>query len=153
MKQEVRDRFSGAVESFTRRNGSSSGLHGDHQPRHRSSENVTPSKDAVSKILKNLTFTFLHIIVVMLLHLTINMGNVTLFRCMVSQIEGGYHEMEAAQKEQSWEAAADQVHLVSLQSGWVQEVVAYQQILLLLLHKGFILNLVLSQNHHLSRVL
>ncbi|KAL7602320.1 casein kinase 1-like protein 10 [Lactuca sativa] len=46
VKQEVRDRFSGAVESFTRRNGSSSGLHGD-QSRHRSSENVTPSKDAV----------------------------------------------------------------------------------------------------------
>ncbi|KAL4590543.1 hypothetical protein LXL04_003475 [Taraxacum kok-saghyz] len=38
------DRFSGAVESFTRRNGSSSGWHGD-QSRHRSSENVTPSKD------------------------------------------------------------------------------------------------------------
>ncbi|KAI3523895.1 hypothetical protein L2E82_04094 [Cichorium intybus] len=44
VKQEVRDRFSGAVESFTRRNGSSSGLHGDSS-RHRSSENVTPSKD------------------------------------------------------------------------------------------------------------
>nr|KAJ0190026.1 hypothetical protein LSAT_V11C800407360 [Lactuca sativa] len=68
VKQEVRDRFSGAVESFTRRNGSSSGLHGDHQPRHRSSENVTPSKDAVSKNKKILTFTFLPI-KAMFLHL------------------------------------------------------------------------------------
>ncbi|CAI9280566.1 unnamed protein product [Lactuca saligna] len=50
VKQEVRDRFSGAVESFIRRNGSSSGLHGDHQSRHRSSENVTPSKDALKSL-------------------------------------------------------------------------------------------------------
>ena len=28
--QEIRDRFSGAVEAFTRRNNSSSGLHADH---------------------------------------------------------------------------------------------------------------------------
>nr|GEV29131.1 casein kinase 1-like protein 10 [Tanacetum cinerariifolium] len=44
VKKEVRDRFSGAVETFTRRNVSSSGLHTDH-PRHRSSEHVTSSKD------------------------------------------------------------------------------------------------------------
>ncbi|KAI3707727.1 hypothetical protein L6452_26356 [Arctium lappa] len=44
VRQEVRDRFSGAVEALTRRNGSGSGLHNDH-PRHRSSEHVTSSKD------------------------------------------------------------------------------------------------------------
>ncbi|KAK4427818.1 Casein kinase-like protein 10 [Sesamum alatum] len=44
VKQEVRDRFSGAVEAFARRNSPGAGLHGDHS-RHRSSENVTSSKD------------------------------------------------------------------------------------------------------------
>ncbi|GJX16033.1 hypothetical protein Tco_0216865 [Tanacetum coccineum] len=44
VKKEVRDRFSGAVETFTRWNLSSSGLHTNH-PRHRSSEHVTSSKD------------------------------------------------------------------------------------------------------------
>ncbi|KAL5781691.1 hypothetical protein ACOSP7_006720 [Xanthoceras sorbifolium] len=42
--QEVRDRFSGAVEAFTRRNGPGHNLHGDHS-RHRSSEDVPSSKD------------------------------------------------------------------------------------------------------------
>lgn len=50
MKPEVRDRFSGTVEAFSRRNVSSSGLHGDHS-RHRSSEHATPSKDLVSLLL------------------------------------------------------------------------------------------------------
>ncbi|PIN20223.1 Casein kinase (serine/threonine/tyrosine protein kinase) [Handroanthus impetiginosus] len=44
VRQEVRDRFSGAVEAFARRNGSSAVLHGDHL-RHRSSEDVPSSKD------------------------------------------------------------------------------------------------------------
>ncbi|KAL0414297.1 UNVERIFIED_CONTAM: Casein kinase-like protein 11 [Sesamum radiatum] len=44
VKQEVRDRFSGAVEAFARRNSSGPGLHGDHS-RHRSSEDVPSSKD------------------------------------------------------------------------------------------------------------
>jgi casein kinase 1 epsilon len=43
--QEIRDRFSGAVEAFARRNGSGHGLHGDHS-RHRSSDDVPSSKDA-----------------------------------------------------------------------------------------------------------
>ncbi|KAI3469785.1 hypothetical protein Pfo_026448 [Paulownia fortunei] len=42
VRQEGRDRFSGAVEAFARRNGA--GLHGDHS-RHRSSEEVPSSKD------------------------------------------------------------------------------------------------------------
>lgn len=46
VRQEVRDRFSGAVEAFARRNGSSTGLHGDHL-RHRTSEDVPSSKDVV----------------------------------------------------------------------------------------------------------
>ncbi|CAK8572108.1 unnamed protein product [Lathyrus sativus] len=41
---EVRDRFSGAVEAFARRNVSGHGLHGDH-PRHRSKDDVPSSKD------------------------------------------------------------------------------------------------------------
>ncbi|XP_011091295.1 casein kinase 1-like protein 11 isoform X2 [Sesamum indicum] len=44
VKQEVRDRFSGAVEAFARRNSSGPGLHGDHL-RHKSSEDVPSSKD------------------------------------------------------------------------------------------------------------
>lgn len=44
--QEIRDRFSGAVEAFSRRNGSGHGLHGD-QSRHRSSDDVPSSKDVV----------------------------------------------------------------------------------------------------------
>ncbi|KAK6161256.1 hypothetical protein DH2020_004644 [Rehmannia glutinosa] len=43
VKQEVRDRFSGAVEAFARRKGSGAGWHGDHS-RHRS-EDVPSSKD------------------------------------------------------------------------------------------------------------
>ncbi|KAL0456975.1 UNVERIFIED_CONTAM: Casein kinase-like protein 11 [Sesamum latifolium] len=44
VKPEVRDRFSGAVEAFARRNSSGAGLHGDHL-RHRSSEDMPSSKD------------------------------------------------------------------------------------------------------------
>ncbi|KHG25498.1 hypothetical protein F383_02331 [Gossypium arboreum] len=43
--QEIRERFSGAVEAFARRNVSGHGLHGD-QSRHRSSDDVPSSKDA-----------------------------------------------------------------------------------------------------------
>ncbi|XP_042516297.1 casein kinase 1-like protein 10 isoform X3 [Macadamia integrifolia] len=42
--QEIRDRFSGAVEAFARRNTSVSGLHGDHS-KHKNSEDVPSSKD------------------------------------------------------------------------------------------------------------
>ncbi|XP_058770745.1 casein kinase 1-like protein 10 [Vicia villosa] len=41
---EVRDRFSGAVEAFARRNVSGHGLHGDHS-RHRSKDDGPSSKD------------------------------------------------------------------------------------------------------------
>ncbi|KAF2285478.1 hypothetical protein GH714_004775 [Hevea brasiliensis] len=41
--QEIRDRFSGAVEAFARRNGSGHALHGDHS-RHRSTDDVPSSK-------------------------------------------------------------------------------------------------------------
>ncbi|KAI3459524.1 hypothetical protein Pfo_016187 [Paulownia fortunei] len=44
VRQEVRDRFSGSMEAFARRNGSSAGLHGDNS-RHRSSEDVPSTKD------------------------------------------------------------------------------------------------------------
>ncbi|XP_057783515.1 casein kinase 1-like protein 10 isoform X2 [Salvia miltiorrhiza] len=43
VKHEIRDRLSGAMEAFGRRNGSSAGLHGDNS-RNRSDE-VPPSKD------------------------------------------------------------------------------------------------------------
>ncbi|KAJ0672807.1 hypothetical protein HanOQP8_Chr13g0501331 [Helianthus annuus] len=43
VKPEVRDGFSGTVESFARRTG----LHGEYS-RHRSSEHATPSKEMVS---------------------------------------------------------------------------------------------------------
>ncbi|KAA8543385.1 hypothetical protein F0562_021120 [Nyssa sinensis] len=42
--QEIRDKFSGTVEAFSRRNASGSGRHGD-QSRHRTSEDVPSSKD------------------------------------------------------------------------------------------------------------
>ncbi|KAL3531215.1 hypothetical protein ACH5RR_010537 [Cinchona calisaya] len=42
--QDIRDRFSGAVEAFSRRNASSSGRHGEQHLRHRS-EDVPSSKD------------------------------------------------------------------------------------------------------------
>ncbi|KAL2508669.1 casein kinase I [Forsythia ovata] len=44
VRQEIQDRFSGAVEAFAKRNGSTAGLHGDPL-RHRSSEGVPSSKD------------------------------------------------------------------------------------------------------------
>lgn len=44
--QEIRERLSGAVEAFARRNGSGHGLPGDHS-RHRSSDDVPSSKDVV----------------------------------------------------------------------------------------------------------
>ncbi|GLT42144.1 hypothetical protein SLA2020_161630 [Shorea laevis] len=44
--QEIRDRFSGAVESFARRNGSGHGLHGDYL-RQRLSDDVPSSKDQI----------------------------------------------------------------------------------------------------------
>lgn len=48
MRQEIKDRFSGAVEAFTRRNVSGTGLQGDHLRHHRSSDDVPASKDVVS---------------------------------------------------------------------------------------------------------
>ncbi|XP_009612125.1 casein kinase 1-like isoform X1 [Nicotiana tabacum] len=42
--QDIRDRFSGAVEAFSRRNTSAAGRHGEHS-RHRTSEDVPSSKD------------------------------------------------------------------------------------------------------------
>ncbi|CAH2080472.1 unnamed protein product [Thlaspi arvense] len=44
VRQEIRDKFSGAVEGFARRSGSGSGLRGEHS-RYRSSEDVPSSKD------------------------------------------------------------------------------------------------------------
>ncbi|CAN4120547.1 unnamed protein product [Withania somnifera] len=44
-RQESKDRISGAVEAFTRRKVSGSGLQGDHLRHHRSSEDVPSSKD------------------------------------------------------------------------------------------------------------
>lgn len=48
VRQEIKDRFSGAVEAFTRRNVSGTGLQGDHLRHHRSSDDVPSSKDVVS---------------------------------------------------------------------------------------------------------
>ncbi|XP_028122914.1 casein kinase 1-like protein 11 [Camellia sinensis] len=42
--QEIRDRFSGAVEAFTRRNTSGVRLHGDHS-KHKASDDVPSSKE------------------------------------------------------------------------------------------------------------
>ncbi|XP_022873510.1 casein kinase 1-like protein 11 [Olea europaea var. sylvestris] len=42
--QDIRDRFSGAVEAFSRRNPAGSGRHGEHS-RHRASEDAPSSKD------------------------------------------------------------------------------------------------------------
>ncbi|CAA0832187.1 casein kinase I [Striga hermonthica] len=42
--QDIRDRFSGAVEAFSRRNATSSGRHGETS-RHRTSEDIPSSKD------------------------------------------------------------------------------------------------------------
>ncbi|KAK4351672.1 hypothetical protein RND71_030985 [Anisodus tanguticus] len=42
--QDIRDRFSGAVEAFSRRNASGTGRHGEHS-RHKTSEDMTSSKD------------------------------------------------------------------------------------------------------------
>lgn len=47
--QEIRDRFSGAVEAFARRNGSGHALHGD-QSRYRSIDDVPSSKDVVCTV-------------------------------------------------------------------------------------------------------
>ncbi|KAK4376241.1 hypothetical protein RND71_006918 [Anisodus tanguticus] len=44
MGQDIRDKFSGAVEAFSRRNTSAAGRHGEHS-RRRTSEDITSSKD------------------------------------------------------------------------------------------------------------
>lgn len=47
--QEIRDRFSGAVEAFARRNALGSGYHGEHS-RNRASEDLSFSaKETVSR--------------------------------------------------------------------------------------------------------
>lgn len=45
--QEIRDRFSGAVEAFARKNSTGHAMHRDRS-RHRSSDDVPSSKDVVS---------------------------------------------------------------------------------------------------------
>ncbi|XXG76937.1 hypothetical protein AAC387_Pa08g1194 [Persea americana] len=47
--QEIRDRFSGAVEAFTRRNSSTSGLHADHSKRRTSEDVAAFSKEGGSE--------------------------------------------------------------------------------------------------------
>lgn len=44
--QEIREKFSGAVEVFSRKHASTSGRHGDHS-KNRTSEDVPSSKDVV----------------------------------------------------------------------------------------------------------
>lgn len=44
--QDIRDKFSGAVEAFSRRNPAGPGRHGENY-RHRTSEDVPSSKDVV----------------------------------------------------------------------------------------------------------
>lgn len=44
--QDIRDRFTGAVEAFSRRNTSAAGRHGEHS-RQRTSEDIPSSKDVV----------------------------------------------------------------------------------------------------------
>ncbi|KAL7124122.1 hypothetical protein ABFS83_14G027000 [Erythranthe nasuta] len=54
VRQDVRDRFSGAMEAFTRRNGSSAaGLNGGDHSRHRASEDVPSSKDVQTDSERN----------------------------------------------------------------------------------------------------
>lgn len=55
MGQEIRDRFSGAVEAFARRNNSGSGIPGD-QSKHRVDDIASSSVDAVSTF--NIFFFF-----------------------------------------------------------------------------------------------
>ncbi|GFZ20300.1 casein kinase I [Actinidia rufa] len=52
--QEIREKFSGAVEVFSRRHASSSGRHGDHS-KHRTTEDVPSSKDVEFDSLKGHT--------------------------------------------------------------------------------------------------
>lgn len=63
VRQEGRDRFSGAVEAFSRRNATGSGLQGEHSrhrdhSRNRSSDDVPSSKDVVSSIGDMLVYVF-----------------------------------------------------------------------------------------------
>lgn len=51
MGQEVRDRFSGAVEAFARRHGSSSGQHGDNSRHKVLEDSLLSPKEAVSHIV------------------------------------------------------------------------------------------------------
>ncbi|PKI78642.1 hypothetical protein CRG98_001019, partial [Punica granatum] len=53
--QEIRERLSGAVEAFARRNGPVHGLHGDHS-RHRTSDEVPSSKDVQVDSEKSRTY-------------------------------------------------------------------------------------------------
>lgn len=50
MGQDIRDRFSGAVGAFARRNGSGSGKLGEHS-RHKTSDDIPSSKDVVLILL------------------------------------------------------------------------------------------------------
>lgn len=74
VRQEVRDKFPGAVEAFTRRNGAGGGLHGGEHSRHsdssrqRSSEDVPSSKDVVSQNFE--IWLFRIVLLVLLIFLT-----------------------------------------------------------------------------------
>ena len=59
--QDIRDRFSGAVEAFSRRNASSSGRHAEHS-RHRS-DDIPSSKDVVwpSSLIDNFVSVHMHL--------------------------------------------------------------------------------------------
>lgn len=74
VRQEGRDRFSGAVEAFSRRNATGSGLQGEHSrhrdhSRNRSSDDVPSSKDVVSSI----GYMLFHFFVLLLFRLSLGL--------------------------------------------------------------------------------
>jgi hypothetical protein len=153
--QEVRDRFSGGVEAFARRNSSGHALHSD-QSRHRSSDDAPSSKDVVSIAIEIMYLLILVELVALLPWILASLLNCLLlffyphpfYSIPIQKGPVRHLEMEALQRGRSCQAAG-QALLASLvrigQAGWSQAVVACQQ------PKGF--NLGLSQNHLLLLVL
>lgn len=58
--QEIRDRFSGAVGAFTRRNNSSSGLHADHSKNKSPEDAAALSKEGVRSFNDNILLGLVH---------------------------------------------------------------------------------------------
>lgn len=102
--KEIRDRFSGAVEAFSRRQGSGSSPRRYDHARNRSSEDVPSSKNVVIFFSNNFSFFIIHIVIYICIALYLKRCNgdyCFIFSNMILKEDVILLDMEALQEKLS----------------------------------------------------